>query len=149
MCAKVAGGVFAKEGCPTIEHPLRVRFGCHRDRRCFARQLAQHRVDHARCEAVPGSLNQLHAFANRRVRGNAVHEQHLKCAQPQPDQHFIIELCVRPHQQWANPRIQHHLPAQRAENQRRNQVAVLPGERRDRIAAQQLIGMRAAALHRH
>ena len=66
----------------------------------------------------------LDALIDRRMRGNAIHMQQLKCAQPQGDQHLRIELRIWMLQQWPDRRVEVNLPAQHAQYQRSRQVAV-------------------------
>ena len=110
-----------------------------------ARQLAQHRVDHAGGEAVTGVLGQLHALVNRGARRDAVHIQNLKRAQPQDDLNLRVELGVGPGEQRMKLMIEQNLPAQYAQHERRSQVAVRSRESVDCPAAQQLIGVRLPA----
>ena len=51
----------------------------------------------------PACFVNLHALIDRRMRGNAIHMQQLKCAQPQSNQNLGIELCIRMLQQRPDP----------------------------------------------
>ena len=66
-------------------------------------KLAKHRIHHARSKAMTSLLRQLDALIDRRVRRNPIQMQQLKCAQPQRNQNFCIELRVWVLEQPANP----------------------------------------------
>ena len=95
---------------------------------------------------MAGLLGKLHAFVDRGMRGDAIHVKQLKCAEPQCDEHLGIEASVGPLEQRRNSASRPNLPAQRAEHERRCQVAVGGGERVHGPSAQQFVGVRMSAL---
>ena len=86
--------------------------------------FAQHRVHHARGKAVAGLLGQLHAFVNGRMRRNPVKIEQLKRAQPQRNSYLGVQLGIGLVQQFLDACIQQRLPAQHAQHQSRDQIAI-------------------------
>ena len=99
-------------------------------------KLAQDGVDHAGGEVVAGLLDQFDAFGENGACGDAIHVEQLECAQAESDQDFCIEFHVGMSEQSADLLVELNLPAEHAQDERRDQVAVGGGERIDGFAAQ-------------
>ena len=74
--------------------------------------------------------------------------QNLKGAQAKGDLNLGIEPRVGPREERLKLMVKADLPAKHAKNKRRGKVTILYGQGIDRFSAQQIVGMRVAALHR-
>lgn len=109
-------------------------------------EFTQHGIHHSGGETMPSLFGELDAFVDGGVRGNALKEAELKCAETESDENFRIETGVRFPEQRPEVVIEADLPAESAEHEGCGQVAIGGGELIDGISSQQFVGMAFAAL---
>lgn len=93
---------------------------------------------------LPG---QFHTLIDGGTWRNAIEIEQLESSQAQSDQNLWIKPGVRPGEKFSQLLIKKNLPTEYAENQRRGQMSIAIRKGRDRIAAQQIVGVRPAALN--
>ncbi len=127
MLAVFADGV----GCghpvcshPPLNHPRWIRLTRRQSFVALFAQLSQYRVHHSRRESMARVLCEFHTLINGGPRRYPIQMQKLKCAHPQGDQHFRIELCIWMFQEWPDAVVKLDLPAQHTHYERSCQIPI-------------------------
>src|SRR5215472_3166548 len=97
---------------------------------------------------MTGLFGQLDALVDCGVNRNAIHPQQLKCTEPQGNQNFGIELCIRVLQERAKAPVEINLPAQNAKSESSGEIAVCGRESCDALGPQHRVRMSPAFAER-
>ena len=98
---------------------------------------------------MSGLLGEFYAFVDGGSSRNAIKMQKLEGSEPQGDENFWIDPGIGAFQESLKLLVELNLPAEYAQDQGCGQVPVRRGESGDGFAAQQIVGVRMAALNSH
>ena len=154
VAADDAGRLKAVKVDPALDDPGGMGFGeCEFGRRLLkevngrsARELAEDGVDHAGGEAMAGLNGQLNALADGGVGGNAVEQEKLKGAETESYKDFGIEFGIGTLEERSKLVVEANLPAEDAEDESCDEIAVGGRESVYGVAAEQIAGVGWSAL---